>query len=72
MHDPQIQLHADYIDYRLARDIEDDNVPRSRAQRRRDAKRKRPAANPKWVNWTIHAMMVTVAVALALALLGVL
>jgi hypothetical protein len=65
----EFDFGSEYIDYQLARDIEEANAPRSRRDRQREKKRRPRAPFPKWVMWSERVIVGFLLVWLAFALI---
>jgi hypothetical protein len=50
-------IESDYFDYTLARQIEEDRRPQSRAERKCNRKRRRERPQPRWVRWTLAVLI---------------
>lgn len=66
MHDGGLDFTSEYVDYRIARDLEEAKVPCARGTKR---KARAPAPHPRWVTRTFQALFLLIAVWLILAVL---
>ena len=66
MHDTDYDLSSQFIDYQIARDLEQ-HRPRVRKAGRK-AKAPVALAKPRWVVWTLRALCILVALMLLIAI----